>query len=104
MACRDLRETRCPREFGGGLLVLGIGVSMHEHDRDRRDAVSARSSQRGHRRGMIERRLDRAIGMHPLRHLGNAGIEHRRFLDAAGEDLGPRLVADLQRIAESVSW
>ena len=77
---------------------------MHEHDGDGRDAVGARGSKRRHRRRMIERRLDAAIGAHPLRHLGDAGIEHRRLLDAAGEDLGPRLVADLERIAESVSW
>ena len=44
-----------------------------------------------------------AVGAHPLRHLGDARIEHRRLLDAAREDLGSRLIADLERVAEALA-
>ena len=41
-----------------------------------------------------------AVGADALRHLGDARIEHRRLLYSAREDLWPRLVADLERVAE----
>ena len=38
--------------------------------------------------------------MDALRHLDCARVKHRRLLDVPRENLGPRLVADLERVAE----
>ena len=52
---------------------------------------------------MIERRFDRPVGPHALRHLDHARIEHRWLLNLPREDLGPRLIADLERVAETLA-
>src|SRR5262245_14224788 len=41
--------------------------------------------------------------MDALGDLGDTRVEHRWFLDAARENLGPRLVADLERVAETLA-
>ena len=73
---------------------------MHEHDGDGIDALGARCFERGARGGKVEWRLHAAVGAQALRHLGDGGIEHRRLLYSAREDLWPRLIADFERIAE----
>ena len=73
---------------------------MHEDDGDRRDALGPRCGERRPRGAQVERRLDSAVGAHPLRNLGHARIEHGRLLDLEREDFGPRLITDLQRFAE----
>ena len=103
MACRDLREAREPRRLGRGDLMLWVGIGMHEHDGDRSDALGARFPQRGNECAGIERRLDGAVGAHALRHLDHLRIEHRGLLDAAGKDLGPGLIADLERVTKSLA-
>ena len=45
--------------------------------------------------------LHRAVGAHALVDLDDTLVEHLRLDDVAGEDLRPRLVADLQRVAEA---
>ena len=103
MARRDLREARRAGKRRRFALMLRVGVSMHEDDGDRGDAVGARGAKRRDRRRMIERRLDAAVGAHALRHFGHARIEHRRLFDTAREDFRPCLVADLQRIAKALA-
>ena len=89
------------REARGLALMVGMRISMHEHDGDGVDAVGTASGERGTRGGKVERRLHAAVGADALRHLGNACIKHRRLLYSAREDLGPGLVADLERVAET---
>ena len=50
----------------------------------------------------VGRRLDRAVGAHALVDLDDALVEQLRQDDLLGEDVGPRLVADPQRIAKAV--
>jgi hypothetical protein len=50
----------------------------------------------------IDGRLDRAVGEHALRHLDDALIEQFGQDDLLGEDVGPRLVGDAQRVAETL--
>ena len=45
--------------------------------------------------------LDRAVGAHALVDLDRALVQHLRLDDVAGEDLRPRLVADLAARRES---
>ena len=99
----NLREAGSAGERSRLAFVLGEGVSMHEDDRDGCDAVGARGPKRRYRRRVIERGLDRAVGAHTLGHFGDARIEHRRLLDAPREDLRPRLVTDLQCVAEALA-
>ena len=49
----------------------------------------------------IERALDRAVGAHALVDFGDALVQHVGLDDLARENLRPRLVADLQRVAET---
>jgi hypothetical protein len=52
--------------------------------------------------GLVERLLHRAIGQHPFVDLLDAFVEQFRLDDVEGlKDVGPRLVADFQRVAES---
>ena len=53
-------------------------------------------------RGEVGLLLHRAVGAHALVHLDDALVEHLRLDDVAGEDLRPRLVADLERVAETL--
>ena len=97
----NLREAGSAGERSRLAFVLGEGVSMHEDDRDGCDALGARGAERRYRRRVIERHFDRAVRTHAFRHFGDACIEHRRLLDAPRENLRPRLVADLQCVAEA---
>ena len=97
---RDLREAHFVGEARCLALMVWMRISMHEHDGDGVDAVGARGVERGARGGKVERRLHAAVGAQALRHLGDACIEHRRLLYFAREDLWPRLIADLERVAE----
>ncbi len=49
----------------------------------------------------VGRGLDRSVGEHAFVDLDDRGIELLRLPDVAGEDLRPRLVADLERVAEA---
>jgi hypothetical protein len=74
---------------------------MHEHDRDRLDAVGERGREIGADRGKVWLPFDRAVGAHPLVHLDDALEQHLGLDDVLGEDLRPVLVADAQRVTEA---
>ena len=61
----------------------------------------AASRSRAHR-GEIGRALHRAVGAHALVDFGDALVEHVGLDDFARENLRPRLVADLERVAETL--
>ena len=64
-------------------------------------SLRLRLRQRRAHRMRIGRGLDGSVGEHPLVDLDDRRIELLRLLDVAGEDLRPRLVADLERVAEA---
>ena len=66
VADRHLREIHVARELGDALLVLRIAVGVHEHDRDRLDAVGLGALKLGAHAVQIELALDRAVGAHAL--------------------------------------
>ena len=101
MTHRDLRKASFVGEERSLSLVVGKSVGMHEDDGDGVDPVGAGGFERVARGGTVERSFDRTIGAHALRHFGDAHIKHRRLLDLAREDFRPRLVADLERVAEA---
>ena len=101
VADRDLREAHVAGKRRNLSLVVGIAPGMHEDDGDRADAgVPGRLELRAHGR-KLGRRLDRAVGAHALGNFSDALVEHFRLDDLLGEDLGPRLVADLEGVAEA---
>jgi hypothetical protein len=101
VAHRHLRKTHVAREGGDLLLVLGIAIGVHQHDRDRIDAVALRRLELAAHRVEIERALDRAVGAHALVDFGDALVEHVGFDDVPRKNFRPRLIADLQRVAEA---
>ena len=60
-----------------------------------------RLGERGAHASRIGRRLDGSVREHALVDLDHARIELLGLCDVAGEDLRPRLVADLERVAKA---
>ena len=102
MADRNLEEPDVAGERRHLPLVLRIVVAVHEHDGDGLDAVGVGTFEVGAHRREIGRRLDGAVGAHALGHLDHAFEQHVGLDDVAGEDLRPRLVTDLEGIAEAL--
>ena len=102
MTDRHLREAHLARERSHLALVLGIAIGMHEHDRHRGDTVRLGRLKIAPHLAKIGRAFHRAVGAHTLAHFGDALIEHVRLDDVASENLRPRLVADLERVAEAL--
>ena len=101
MADRDLRKTHLARQRRHLSFVIGMAVGVHENDRDRFDSVGLDGVQlRTHSRE-IRFTLHRAVGTDALVDFNNTLVEHVRLDDMAGKDFRPRLVADLQCVAEA---
>ena len=101
MRCRDLREadrTGCLRYLP---LVGRITIAVHENDRDRAQAAGERGPQLVFSPFKVERYEHLAAGADALPHFDHVCIEHLRHDDVPREDVGPVLVADAQRIAET---
>ena len=75
---------------------------MHEDDGDGVDAVIARLVMLAPRAIEIGHALDGAVGAHPFVDLDDALIELLGKDDLLGEDVGPRLVGDAQRVAKAL--
>ncbi len=75
---------------------------MHEDDGDGCNAVRPRGFERGPQRIEVRRALHRAVDACALVHFDHALVEDVRLDDVLGENPGPRLVADLQCIAETL--
>jgi len=102
VADRHLRKAHLARKRRDLLLMLGIPIGVHEHDRDCRDAILSGGFERAQCAVEIERALHRAVGAHALVDLDHAPEQHVGLDDVAGENLRPRLVADLERVAETL--
>jgi|GEM_PF-5661295 len=102
VADRDVGEAGRRRQRGGPLLVPGITVAVQQDDRHRGDALAPKAPEIPLQPRFVEGLDDGAVGGDPLPRLDHAGIQHLRQDDAAGEDLGPVLIADLQRVAEAL--
>jgi hypothetical protein len=102
VAHRDLRKADLARERGHALLVFGVTVGVHEHDRDCVDSASERGRKLRPDGGEIRLLLDRAIGAHTFVDLNHALVDHFRLDDVASKNFGPRLIADPKRVAESL--
>ena len=101
VADRNLRKAHLARERGHAFFMIGVAVGMHENDRDRLDAIGLGCLQiRAHRRE-IGLALDRAVGAHALIDFNDALVEHVRLDDVPGKNFRPRLVADLECVAET---
>ena len=101
MAFGDLRKAERAGDPADHALVLGVAVGVHEHDRDRVEALRAPLSQRHAHRLGVGRGLDGPVGQHALVDLDHARIKLFGLDDGLGEDFGARLVADLERVAET---
>ena len=74
---------------------------MHENDCDGADAVVVGGLEQGPRRRLVQSAQHRAVRHHPLVHLDDAFVQHRGQHDLAVEQIGPRLVADAERVGEA---
>ena len=97
----NLAEAEPAAGPGHGLFVIGVLPRMHEDDRHGVDAVGPGLFDRGQDGGDIEQRLDAAVGAHALVDLHDALIDLLGQDDLFGENVRPRLVGDLQRIAKA---
>lgn len=101
VAGRDLGEPDFGGDFGEARLVRGIAIAVHQHDRDARQPPVARGLQRGACLVLVEGGQDRAVGAGAFGDLGDGGVGRRRAVEPAREKLGPVLIADGERIAET---
>nr|CAD6595180.1 hypothetical protein RFYW14_00003 [Pseudorhizobium flavum] len=101
MADRDLGESDLACDLGGQLLVLRVPVGVHEDDRDGAESGIELRLQVPADDGFIGGCLDLAIGPHALVDFHHGAVEQFRLDDFLGEDVGPRLIANRQRIAEA---
>ncbi len=97
----DLREAVLAGEPRDRRFVRGIFPRMHEDDGERTITVGLQTLEDAADLGFIGRRLNSAVGAHPLVDLLDARVEQLGEHDFLGEDIGARLVADPERIAET---
>ena len=101
VADADLRETRVACEHGQSHLVIAILPPMHQYDCQRIEPVLAQPGERRTCVGLVERLQHRPIGADSLIDLDHLCGQLFGQDDMPCEDIGPRLVADPQRVAES---
>ncbi len=101
MADRDLREAHGAGDRCCPLLVIGEAPGMHEDNGDSLEAPGLEPLERSTELRLVQRLLHGAVGENPLADFRDLGVEELGLDDGLGEDLRPRLVADLQRIAEA---
>jgi hypothetical protein len=99
VADRDLREADVAGELRPAARAR-VAVGVHEHDRDGADAVVEGLPQPARAR-RDRAALDRAVGAHALVDLDDALVEHLRLDDLRWRRCRPRLIADLERVAEA---
>ena len=101
VADADLREAKLAGDGRETLFMRAILPAMHEDDGKRVDTIFAQCFELRARRVFVERRQDLAIGSHPLIDFYHLRRQLFRQNDMPGENLGPCLIADPQRIAEA---
>ena len=101
VARRNLAEADLPRQRRHRQLVGGEAIAVHEDDRHGADTVVEGRLKQGPRRRRIHCAKHGAVRHHPLVHLDHPLVEHRGQHDLTVEEVGPRLVADTQRIGEA---
>ena len=77
-------------------------VGVHEHDRDGFDAVGLGRDQICAHRRDIWFLFDRAVGAHAFVNFGHTFIEHFGLDDVARENFRTCLIADLERVTETL--
>ena len=102
MTYRNLRETHFSRECGDAFLVFWKAVGVDEYDCDRFNTVGLGSLQIGTHRRQVGLLFHGAVGTHPLVNFGDALVEHVGLDDVAGENFRARLIADLERVTETL--
>ena len=102
MADRDLLEADGSRDFSDRSLMSRKLVSMHEDDRDRAIALGEEITQRHFCGLLVQNKLDGAVGKHALSDLDDLFIKRFRLDDLGREDLLAFLIADAQRVAETL--
>ena len=82
-------------------LVRGMRPGVHEDDGDGLEVLLAQRRERGPHGVLVRRLFDRSVGQHALVDLDHFGVKLARLDDLFGEDFRARLIADLQRVAET---
>ena len=85
-------------------LVRGVGVAVHQPDRDAGEAIVARGLQRGAGGGFVERRQHIALGAHAFGDFGDGGMRRRDAVEPSREEVGAVLIADGERVAEAARY
>ena len=98
---RHLREADGAGELGDLPFVIVVPVGVHEDDGAGADALVVGGPQLYARGVEIEGRQHRALRVDALSHFDDFAVEEFRLDDVAVEEARPRLVADLERVAEA---
>lgn len=101
VARRDLGKADAPRDRGHSLFVRGETIAVHQHDRERANAVVVGFLQCGFGRRCVERLHNRAIGGDALDDLEAVFVEQFGQFDLAHKKPGPILVGNAQLVGEA---
>ena len=101
MADRHLGKADPRRQLRERGLVRRMPPPVHQHDRDAAQPVVIRRAERGLGGGEAERAQHLAVDVDPLVDLDDAVGQGRGLADRAREDVGPVLITDRERVAET---
>ncbi len=101
MALRHLREAKLAGDVPDQALVLRKAVGVHEDDRDGVVFLRSRRLESRAHDVRVGLRFDGPVGEHALVDLDHPGVELLGLDDLLREDLGARLVADLERVTKT---
>ena len=90
---RDLREAQ---------FVRGVGPAVQAGDGAAGEARGERFLQFGTGERLVQRDQNLTLGSNPLPRFDHAGGQLMRLYNVPREDIGPRLIPDLQQVAEAL--
>ena len=102
MGSGNLCESDIPGDLGRQGFVFRIPVAVHENDGRRPDAFVISALKLSADRFWVRRRQHVAGGVHALVHLDRPFVKHLGEADVALEQVGAVLVADSERVGESL--
>ena len=100
MAQGDERVTETARDLAGRAFVRRVQVGVQEGNGDGGEVFSKSHLKRFGKRHAIQRADFRAVGGEPFAGFDQPAIQRLGPHDVQGEEVGPRLVADHQRVSE----
>ena len=100
---RDMGKTGPPKAIPQSNLVDGVAPSMKEGNGCRVYSFGPEHPDFALQSGKLDRNEDVSLSVKPFLYFDNHIVERRRFANAKRKEIGPLLVANAQKVLESLS-